>query len=312
MNANSFKIKPYDNSLGVSILVDLYNKMKKYLNPESTVLITEEVIHTFLGKETVLSRDFIIFETNQNNIVALAGISRMPFFKDAWLVIYAILPEYFESELPGVLIDAVLNLGKKLNAPGLIFQTFGVLSAPLEEKLESIGINPAFYNWSMHLDNFKLFSKPDIPQDIIIRDLKKIEDYTSFITIINEAFKDSFKFQPFTTATWKMMDDMLKKTFSVEYCIVYENNKLVGGCIIHFNLEKDQIGLISTLCVLPNYQHRKIGTGLLAFGIETLHKRGCKKFELSVETKNERALGLYKKFGFKVKKNMTQKTYQII
>ncbi|MCK4478933.1 MAG: GNAT family N-acetyltransferase [Candidatus Lokiarchaeota archaeon] len=51
---------------------------------------------------------------------------------------------------------------------------------------------------------------------------------------------------------------------------------------------------------------------MLAFGIETLRKKGCTIINLSVDTKNEKALGLYKKFGFYTRDNFTQKTYQII
>ena len=142
MNADIFKIKPYDDSLGVSILVDLYNKMNKYLNPETTAPITEDTAHAFLGKEAILSRDFLVFESNQGDIIAMAGISREPIFKEVWFVFYAILPEYFESELPGELIDAILNLGKNLKPPGLLFQTLGVLCKPLDKKLENLGFIP--------------------------------------------------------------------------------------------------------------------------------------------------------------------------
>ena len=66
----------------------------------------------------------------------------------------------------------------------------------------------------------------------------------------------------------------------------------------YLNPEKDQSGLIANFGVLPSHQHRKIGSTLLATGIETLRKKGCKTIKLGVETKNEKALSLYKKFGF--------------
>ena len=312
MKADIFNIKPYDDSLGVSILIDLYNKMKKYLNPETTALITEEATHAFLGKETVLSRDFLMFENNQGDINAIAGISRAPIIKDVWYAFYAVLPEYFKSNLPGEVIDAILNLGNNLNAPGLLFQTFGVLCAPFDEKLEKLGFNPVNYHWSMHLDDFNSVSQPTIPEGITIKNFKDLEDYTPYIAVFIEAFKDSFMFQPITKSSWKTLENILKQTFTVEYCMAYEDNKMVGGCFIQFNPEQNQIGMISNLCVLPNYQHRKIGSGLLALGIDILQKRGCKTIELSVDTENEKALSLYRRFGFRLNEKLTQKSFQIM
>jgi ribosomal protein S18 acetylase RimI-like enzyme len=312
MEGNFFKIKPYDESLGLSIIVDFYNQMAKYLNPETTLQINEELVRVILGKETVLSRDYLIFENKQGEIIAFAGVSNVPVYKDTWLCIYGILPEYIGSELPGELIDAILNLGKELNAPEVLFQTFGELSAPFEKKLESIGFSPVNYTWSMCLDDFDLFSHPGIPQDIAIRNLKEIDDYASFVTVINEAFAGSFKFKPLKKMKWKKMQEALKKNHIVEYCVAYEKDKIVGLCDIYLNPKQDQIGLIGDLSVLPSNQHRKIGSTLLASGIELLRKKGCKTIKLSVDTENEKALGLYKKFGFYAQNNLTQKTYQII
>ncbi len=222
------------------------------------------------------------------------------------------MPEYIQSELPGELIDAILNLGKKLKAPELLFQTLGELSTPFEKKLESIGFSPVNYTWSMCLDDFDLFSHPGIPQDIAIRNLKEIDDYASFVTVLNEAFAGSFKFKPVKKMKWKKMQEALKRNHTIEYCVAYEKNKIVGLCAIFLNPKQDQIGLIADLSVLPRNQHRKIGSALLASGIELLRKKGCKTIKLSVDTKNEKALGLYKMFGFYAKNNLTEKTYQII
>lgn len=312
MEANFFKIKPYDDTIGLSIIVDLYNQMAKYLNPETTFELTEELVHVILGKETVFSRDFLIFENKQGEIIAFAGVGNIPLYKDALLVIYGVLPEYIKSELPGKLIDAILNLGKELNVPELLFQTFGELSAPFDRKLENLGFRPVNYNWSMRLDDFDLFSNPGIPEGIKIRTQKEIDDYASFIAVLNEAFQGSFKFAAITEKKWQEIQEALKRDHIVDYCIAYEKDKIVGFCDAYFNPKQDRIGLIGDLSVVPSYQHHKIGSAVLAFGIETLRKKGCTIINLSVDTKNEKALGLYKKFGFYTRDNFTQKTYQII
>ncbi|MFX1431480.1 MAG: GNAT family N-acetyltransferase [Promethearchaeota archaeon] len=312
MVSEFFKIKPYDDSLGFSIFADLYQKMSEYVNPETTFQVTEEIVPMFLGKETVLSRDFLLFENNKGENVALAGISNVPIYKDAWVAVYAVLPEYFQSNLPGELIDAVLDLGKKLHAPELLFQTYGEKLASFDEKLEKNGFNPVNFHWSMRLDNFNLFSPSEIPQDIDIQYVKDVKDYSILITIINKAFQDSFKFEPYDETKWKKMQEVLKQDHVIEHCIAYKGNNIIGFCDTIINPKQDQIGQIGSLCVLPEYQHRRIGSAILASGIKLLREKGCKVIKLSVDTENEKALGLYKKFGFYVNNNLTQKTYQII
>ncbi len=312
MEANLIKIKPYDESIGLSKLVDLYNKMFKYLNPETTIELTEELALIILGKETILSRDFLVFENEQDIIIAFAGASKVRMYKDAWFTIYGVLPEYIESELPGKLIEAVLNHGKKRNAPELLFQTTGELSAPFEKKLESLGYKPIHYSWSMCLDDFNLFSNPVIPHDIKIHIQKDIKDYLSCVDVLNKAFQDSFKFELLTERKWKNVQSEFKKNHIIEYCIAYEKNKIVGLCSIYLNPKQKNIGLIADFGVLPSYQHRKIGSVVLASAIEKLIEKGCSTINLTVHAENEKALGLYKKFGFYLKNNLTEKIYQII
>jgi ribosomal protein S18 acetylase RimI-like enzyme len=311
MKANLFNVKPYDDSIGLSLILDLYNEMNKYLNPETTIRITEELARMYLGQETVFSRDYLVFENNQGKIVAFTGLSLTPMVKDAYLTIYAVQPEYFDSELPGKLIDATMDLKKKLNVRKFLFQTIGDLSTPFDKKLESLGYSPVNYTWSMQLDNFNIFSHPGIPEGIIIKNLKEIDDITGIVNVLNEAFADSFMYKPITKVRWKKMTEIIKKNHIIEHCVAFEGNKTVGICDIHLNPEQDQSGLIVNFSILPSHQHRKIGSALLATSIETLRKKGCKTIKLNVDTKNEKALGLYKKFGFYILPNLTQKTYQI-
>ena len=164
----------------------------------------------------------------------------------------------------------------------------------------------------MQLDDFNLFSHPDIPQGITINNLKEIDDYTSIINVLNEAFADSFQYKPLTKRKWQKMMESFKKNHIITHCLAYEKNKIIGVCDTFINLEQNQKGMIANFGILPSYQHRKIGSALLASGIEILQKNGCKTIRLGVDTKNEKALGLYKKFGFYVKPHLTERSYQII
>ncbi|MFW9820187.1 MAG: GNAT family N-acetyltransferase [Candidatus Thorarchaeota archaeon] len=312
MKANLFNVKPYNDSIGLSSIVDLYNQMNKYLNPETTLQVTEEMARIYLGQETVFSRDYLVFEDKQGKIIAFTGLSLLPMVKDAYVVVYGVQPEYIDSKLPGELIDATLDLKNNLNISKCLFETVGELSAPFDEKLESLGFSPVNYTWAMRLDNFDLFSNPGIPEGVNIKILKEMDDFAGTVNILNEAFADSFMFKPITKVRWKKMTSVVKKNHIIEHCVAYEDDKYVGICDIYLNPEEDQSGLIANFAVLPSHQHRKIGSALLATSIEMLRKKGCKTIKLGVDTKNEKALGLYKKFGFYVKPNLTHRAYQII
>lgn len=54
------------------------------------------------------------------------------------------------------------------------------------------------------------------------------------------------------------------------------------------------------ISVLKDYWHIGVGTAVISAVIESAKKAGCEQLELEVVADNERALNLYKKFGFKV------------
>ena len=308
-----FKIKPYEESIGLSHMVNLYNSMAKYINPETLLEITEEMVHIVLGKDTILSRDFLIFENEKAEIVGFAGLSKMPTYKEeVEIALYSILPEYFDSELPGIVIDAILELGMKKKPPELLFQVVGDLSAPFQKKLELLGFEPIHYTWSMYLDDFDLFVNPGIPPNIKIVIQNEIEDYSVVIDVINAAFDGSFKFKPITERTWRKLQRALQKDHIVQYCMAYKEDIMVGLCDIYMNPKMKHIGHVADLSVPPNEQHQKIGSTMLACGIDKLREKGCKAIHLDVHAENEKALGLYKKYGFHPKNNLTEKIYQLL
>ena len=164
----------------------------------------------------------------------------------------------------------------------------------------------------MRVDNFDLFIPPEIPQGITIRNQEDIEDYDGVISVVNEAFKGSFLWRDVKARKWKKMLEALKKNNVVEYGIAYENEKVIGFCSSYFNPNQEHSGFINTFSILPSYQHRGIGSALFASRVEFLRDKGCKTVNLPVDAKNENALKLYEKFGFYQKKNLTEKTYQLI
>jgi ribosomal protein S18 acetylase RimI-like enzyme len=63
-------------------------------------------------------------------------------------------------------------------------------------------------------------------------------------------------------------------------------------------------GKVAMLGRMPRYRGRGLGARLLAEGLRLLAERGARDVELDVESANERALALYRRFGFEVVSRM--------
>jgi ribosomal protein S18 acetylase RimI-like enzyme len=59
-------------------------------------------------------------------------------------------------------------------------------------------------------------------------------------------------------------------------------------------------GKVGMVGRMPGYRGRGLGARLLAEGLRLLAERGAHEVELDVESENERALALYRRFGFEV------------
>ena len=311
MSAEIFNIRSKNDSIQISTLVELYNKMARYCNP-TALEINEDQVSLLLNINPNFWQNTLIFENTQNLIVGFVSIIKYPFFEDEWFVIYGIMPKYLKSNLPGELIYAIWALGKKHNIQELYIETSGELSVRFDDKLEELGFKPIHYYYFMRLDDFDLFYPPDIPQGIVIRNQEEIEDHNGVISVVNKAFNGSFLWKDVKVRKFKKMLEALKKNNVVEYGIAYENNKVIGFCSSYFNPNQEQSAFINTLSIHPSYHHRGIGSALLASRVEFLRDKECKTISLPVDAKNEKALRLYEKFGFYQKKNLTEKTYQLI
>jgi mycothiol synthase len=312
MSAKFYNIRKYDPT-EFSTFVEIYNQMARYLDP-GAIEYTEELASLYFSNISDLSNFTLVFENKKSHIIGFAIIFQVPQHTNTsiWSAIYGIIPEYFKTELPGDLIEAILNLGIKLNIPELYIDTTGDLSAPFDEKLGRLGFNPIHYYIFMSIDDLDQVSTPDNPKGIIIRNLKEIPDYKIVASVINEGFKDSFMWKDVKPSTWKRRQHAFEKSHIVEYIIAYDEEEVVGFMQSYFDPNKPNIGLMNTLSVLPNYRQRGIGSALFATGVDFLRERGCEKIDLMVDAKNEKAARIYERFGFYWKKNSTIRTYRLI
>ena len=289
------------------------NKVYKDINP--TWLITEEIFDSelaILGDQCILSRDYIVGEDSKGDIIGFAGLFKSS-KRDFWYLDLYMLPEYFKSELMVELFDSILSLAEEQDAPDLQFTTFKYTfkGTPLHNKIKKMGLKPVNHGFWMRLDD--LSSQPQLftPTNIILQKQEVVNDLDSYITVRNDAFSKHFNFRPITEEELTSLLEVNWKDFEQEHWFAFDDKKLVGICSSVINPDLKDIGTIETLGVLHAYHHRGIGSTLLGHGINSLIEKGCSIIELGVEAKNEKALGLYRKYGFNQVESRTFITYMI-
>lgn len=83
----------------------------------------------------------------------------------------------------------------------------------------------------------------------------------------------------------------------IEYFIIIAVEKKRDVGFVVNSIRTDDIGMIHSLYILPDYRHRKIATQLMKRSMEWL-KGKVTKIQLIVSVGNEKVLKFYRRFGF--------------
>jgi mycothiol synthase len=305
-----FIIKPWDESIDRSALLDIMNAHFKYLTSEYYVETTKEVFDRIFGNASNLTRDLLIFKSEAGKVVGFTGVSSISGAASSWRLVFAILPEYFETSLPQQLIEASISLGHTLKIETLTLYTLGSLAAPFDQVLKNLTYHPRFVLLEMHLTVFRAEHSTPLPRGVIVRSQEEVHNYDQYVTVLNEAFRPVSGFQPTTIEKMRNIHEYRKKQRAVEFILAHSNGLLVGFCHIEFDF-KEKAGYGFSLAVHPNYQHQGIGRYLAIEGIKHLRSKHCKRIELVVVLNNETAVKMYDNLGFHSIEKMTRRCYRI-
>lgn len=128
----------------------------------------------------------------------------------------------------------------------------------------------------------------------VIEYIKIVSDETDFL--ISDSSERNFTVKKEKEFLQNIQNSILEKMFLCEI-----ENKIVGICSIEgINKIRIKHRVDLAITVLKNYWGNKIGEKLIDYAIEYCKSNSIKKIELIVRIDNERALKLYKKFGFEI------------
>ncbi len=128
----------------------------------------------------------------------------------------------------------------------------------------------------------------------VIEYIKIVSDETDFL--ISDSSERKFTVKKEKEFLQNIQSSILEKIFLFEI-----ENKIVGMCSIEgINKIRIKHRVDLAITVLKNYWGNKIGEKLIDYAIDYCKSNSIKKIELTVRIDNERALKLYKKFGFEI------------
>ena len=120
----------------------------------------------------------------------------------------------------------------------------------------------------------------------------------SIVNVIEEYIEDIFKIeQSEIIVPWSKnsLSDLIRQQ-NIIFRVMLKDDEVIG----YYSFQKifDE-GYINNIAIKREYQSQGYCTQLFEDLIERAHKFEVNALTLEVEVKNEKAIGLYKKFGFK-------------
>ena len=149
------QVRQFNENLDKTRVMKVLERVLKEVNPSMTM--SEEQFDAMLkveGDLTNLPRDCLIAEDDQGEIIGFIGLLKSS-KRDFWHLEMALLREYVKSNISVELMESILDLAKKQNAPEIRFTTVKVKfrNTPLEDNFKEMGLKPVHYNWWMRLDD---------------------------------------------------------------------------------------------------------------------------------------------------------------
>jgi len=177
--------------------------------------------------------------------------------------------------------------------------------------LEGLGFRQIRVGSEMEMDLASIPRGIGENEQVAIRRLQRDqeEDIELVTSLLNEAFKEHFDFRPDTVEEIRYFlfsDQFFKKGREIFFAIL--DNETVGciGAGIDEKQEREgnvDVGNIFTIGVLKGYRRKGIGAKLILHALQEFKAKGVARATLGVDDYNPtKAMELYKKVGFRVKK----------
>jgi mycothiol synthase len=167
---------------------------------------------------------------------------------------------------------------------------------------ERRGLRPKSSLWLLELPAVAPSPADTLPVGYVGRDLRPDADFARYVDLLNASFADhpspmswtpEFIRNAHALPGFDPADTRIVTTDADE-------DRLVAFCRVS-RLEADDgtcVGSIRLVGTVPAARRHGIGAALVGWGVRRLRASGAERVELTVEARNDQALGLYRRIGF--------------
>jgi ribosomal protein S18 acetylase RimI-like enzyme len=129
-------------------------------------------------------------------------------------------------------------------------------------------------------------------------------DFEDIMTCFYISFSDYSITMPNNNSFWKNRFEASRIDFEYSFGAFY-NGKLVGFILNGIDFHNGKLTAFNTgTGVIPDYRGRQIIDKIYAFALPLLIQKGVRKYLLEVLQNNTKAISLYKRIGFNIKRNL--------
>lgn len=222
---------------------------------------------------------------------------------------FGVSPEFRGRGIERQLITTALE---ELNARGMTTAQAGTESAKEDHVrlFEGLGFERVRVFSLMEMDLAEVPRDVGESKEVTIRPLRldAEEDIRLFHRLHNEAFSEHFNFRPHTLeeTRHRLLNNPYVKQWESFFAVL--NGEAVGyvGVAVDekYNLQRNtSSGWVTVIGVLKPYRRAGIGASLMLHALHNLKAKGMSKALLGVDDDNTtRAIGVYEKVGFRVKR----------
>ncbi len=145
---------------------------------------------------------------------------------------------------------------------------------------------------------FSYFQSSKTIRRILSRCINKDIKYSDVSKYDFDAFRDLIRFSSLKKHNKKFHKKLFKSLGDNKYLIVAKKSGFIYGCVIIKKIDK-RSWFLSDLTVRGRFRGAGIGTLLVQKAINIARKNNAKEVVLKVNQKNNKAIALYYKMGFK-------------
>jgi mycothiol synthase len=156
--------------------------------------------------------------------------------------------------------------------------------------------------WQFELAPSVAVAAPSFPPDVVVRSYRDPDDLAAYAEVATTSFRDHPTPMYFDRAVLRRSHELpdFDPTGILLVAPADDPATLVGWTKVRNSVSEDGLpeGSVDFVGVVPTWRRRGIGRELLRWGVARLRGNGAGVIGLTVTSKNDRALDLYRNTGF--------------